>query len=82
MSKNFTKCNSCGNMIDKELKRCPHCDSEIKKPAYKKWWFWLIIGIVVVYDVAILNAFSYAIWIEVSSVSIESSENAFKMATS
>ena len=47
MSK-FIKCNSCGKEVDNTAKNCPGCGAKIKKPIYKKIWFWVIIVILVV----------------------------------
>ncbi len=45
MSAKMIKCGSCGNDISSEAKACPNCGAKVKKPIYKKWWFWLIIAI-------------------------------------
>lgn len=43
------KCEKCGQEIDKKTKVCPNCGAEIKKkPIYKKWWFWVIIAILLI----------------------------------
>ena len=40
-------CQKCGAEItDPKAKSCSACGTKIKKPLYKKWWFWLIIGLV------------------------------------
>ncbi len=46
------KCKNCGTEYEGNL--CPNgCDSNVlpkktKKPLYKKWWFWVIMGIATV----------------------------------
>lgn len=46
-------CKTCNAEISSNTKQCPKCDAKIKKPIYKKIWFWLIIIIVLV---AIVNS--------------------------
>ena len=42
-------CPKCGAEItDPKARNCSNCGVKIKKPLYKKWWFWVIIGLVVV----------------------------------
>ncbi len=36
------KCPSCGNELGKKDKHCPNCGKKIKKPIYKKVWFWIV----------------------------------------
>ena len=48
-------CNKCGAQIDNDSSFCVHCGAQtsnyqkpaIKKPIYKKWWFWVIIALAV-----------------------------------
>lgn len=40
-------CKECGQEVTKGAVICPSCGCKIRKPLYKKWWFWVIIGIVV-----------------------------------
>lgn len=42
-NKKMTTCTACGNEIAKSAKKCPHCGAKVKKPIFKKWWFWLIV---------------------------------------
>lgn len=44
---NLTKCKTCGKEIAKTAKVCPSCGAKVKAPVYKKWWFWLIMIIVI-----------------------------------
>ncbi|MBQ3114797.1 MAG: zinc ribbon domain-containing protein [Clostridia bacterium] len=43
-------CKKCGNEVDKKAVVCTSCGCKIKKPIYKKWWFW---GVIVVIAIAI-----------------------------
>ena len=43
MSKKLISCKACGEEIAKKAKKCPHCGAKNKKPFFKKWWFWLIV---------------------------------------
>ena len=42
------KCQSCGKEIADTAKSCPGCGAKIKKPIYKKVWFWIIIVFVAI----------------------------------
>lgn len=43
------KCKKCGQEVDKKAVVCTGCGCKIKKPIFKKWWFWvLILGVIVV----------------------------------
>lgn len=41
-------CKSCGSTVAKNTKTCPVCGAKIKKPFFKKWWFWAIIAVIVI----------------------------------
>lgn len=41
-------CKHCGNEVAKSAKTCPSCGGIIKKPFYKKTWFWILIVIVLI----------------------------------
>ena len=41
-------CKNCGNEVNKKAVICPNCGCKIKKPIFKKWWFWVIIVILVI----------------------------------
>lgn len=41
--KNLVTCKSCGGDVAKGVKKCPHCGAKIKKPVYKKIWFWILV---------------------------------------
>lgn len=47
MKKKLISCKACGEEIAKNAKKCPHCGAKNKKPLYKKWWFWLILVLVI-----------------------------------
>lgn len=40
-------CKDCGKEVSASAKSCPSCGSKIKKPIYKRVWFWVIIVIVI-----------------------------------
>jgi flagellar biosynthesis GTPase FlhF len=46
---NMIKCKNCGAEIAAFATMCPKCGVKlkIKKPIYKKWWFWVIVVFVV-----------------------------------
>ena len=48
MSKKLMACKSCKQEIAKNAKICPHCGAKNKKPIFKKWWFWVIIAVLIV----------------------------------
>ena len=41
-------CKNCGQPVDKKAVVCTSCGVRIKKPLFKKWWFWVIIAIVAI----------------------------------
>ena len=47
MQNQIIQCKACGNGIAKSAKTCPHCGFRNKKPFYTKWWFWLIVVLLV-----------------------------------
>lgn len=44
----MTNCKACNAEIASSAKICPNCGAKVKKPFYKKVWFWLIIAVVVI----------------------------------
>ena len=44
----LVKCKSCDKEIAITAKTCPGCGAKVKKPIYKKVWFWAIIIFVVI----------------------------------
>ncbi len=47
MSK-MIRCKTCGNEMDKNAKACPSCGAKNKKPIFKRWWFILIVLVVII----------------------------------
>lgn len=47
MKSKLTNCKVCEKEIAKSAKRCPHCGAKVKKPFYKKVWFWIIVVIII-----------------------------------
>lgn len=45
--KNMIYCMSCGFRYSKKVKKCPQCGKKHSQPFYHKWWFWIIILIMV-----------------------------------
>lgn len=41
-------CKNCNNPLPEKATVCPSCGAKNKKPIYKKWWFWLIIALIVI----------------------------------
>ena len=41
------QCKYCQHEIAANAKTCPNCGAKNNKPLFKKWWFWLVIVIVV-----------------------------------
>ena len=46
--KKMIQCKTCGNQIASNAKVCPNCGGKNKKPFYKKVWFWLFLGIIII----------------------------------
>lgn len=47
-NKNMIPCKTCGKMIAKNAKKCPHCGAKNKKPIYKRVWFIILCVIVLI----------------------------------
>ena len=47
-NKNMIPCKTCGKMIAKNAKKCPHCGAKNKKPIYKRVWFIILCIIVLI----------------------------------
>ena len=43
MAQKLIHCNACGKEIAKSAKFCPSCGAKNKKPIFKRWWFWVIV---------------------------------------
>ena len=51
-------CKKCGKEIDGELKVCPYCGEKMgkmKRPVYKKWWFWVLMASATIMTIAIIS---------------------------
>lgn len=49
MAENKKHCQHCGAALpDAKNKTCPTCNKKLSKPIFKKWWFWVIIGVLVI----------------------------------
>lgn len=46
----WTACQTCGAEIAADAKTCPHCGAKnkVKKPVYKRWWFWALIVVIII----------------------------------
>ncbi len=42
------KCKKCGNEVDNKAVICTNCGCKMKKPIYKKPWFWALLVILIV----------------------------------
>lgn len=41
------KCKKCGQEVDNKAVICTSCGCKIKKPIYKKLWFWVLIVVII-----------------------------------
>ena len=48
MSNKMINCKTCGQEIANSAKVCPNCGAKVKKPIFKKWWFWAIIVVLII----------------------------------
>lgn len=48
MKSKLTTCKVCEKEIAKSAKKCPHCGAKVKKPFFKKWWFWVIVVFLII----------------------------------
>lgn len=44
----MTTCKTCGAEIAKSAKSCPHCGAKNKKTIFKRWWFWVLVIVLLV----------------------------------
>ena len=47
MNKKLTTCKACGQEIAKSAKACPYCGAKNKKPIFQKWWFWVVVVVLI-----------------------------------
>lgn len=50
MKNQISFCKDCGAQLDGSTKVCPQCgakNASLKQPIYKKWWFWVILAVIV-----------------------------------
>lgn len=47
MAERMIQCPACEKEISSKAQQCPNCGHKMKKPIYKKWWFWVIIVLAV-----------------------------------
>lgn len=47
MTNKIMQCKICGKDVANSAKVCPNCGAKIKKPIYKRWWFIVLIILVV-----------------------------------
>lgn len=45
-NKKLTKCKTCNQYIARSAKVCPYCGAKNKKSLFKRWWFWVLIVLV------------------------------------
>ncbi len=53
--KKMILCKTCGKEIAANAKHCPNCGGKNKKAIYKKWWFWVLLCLVVLIIVSNLS---------------------------
>ena len=41
-------CKNCNTEINKKAVICPNCGVKIKKPIYKRFWFWILVVVVII----------------------------------
>lgn len=51
-------CKKCGNQIGENDRVCSSCGEKIKrkKPVYKKWWFWVLMGLATLVTIAAIGS--------------------------
>ena len=54
-------CRKCGNQLEDGLVTCPQCGepvgkTKVKKPLYKKWWFWVLMGLATIVTIAMIGS--------------------------
>lgn len=45
--KNMIYCSKCGFRYSKNFRKCPQCEKKHSTPFYNKWWFWVLVVLVI-----------------------------------
>lgn len=45
--KNLIYCQKCGLKYSKKKRKCPQCGTKHAQPFYNRWWFWVLIVLVI-----------------------------------
>ncbi|MDX9738737.1 MAG: zinc ribbon domain-containing protein [Candidatus Dojkabacteria bacterium] len=59
------KCPACGKDIASSADTCPFCGAKQKKPIYNKWWFWVLLPIVILFSIVLFITLSKIIYFAV-----------------
>lgn len=52
---NLKNCKVCGAVFAKNAKQCPNCGAKNKKPIYTKVWFWVLLVVLILSQIAITS---------------------------
>lgn len=44
---NYIYCQKCGTYYSKKHKKCPRCKTKYSQAFFHKWWFWILVVIVI-----------------------------------
>ena len=47
MKEKLKNCPVCGKEMAAGAKVCPSCGAKNKKPIYRRWWFWVLVVLVI-----------------------------------
>lgn len=47
MKEKLKNCPVCGKEMAAGAKACPSCGAKNKKPIYRRWWFWVLVVLVI-----------------------------------
>ena len=47
MKERLKNCPVCGREMATRAKACPSCGAKNRKPLYRRWWFWLLVVLVI-----------------------------------
>lgn len=47
MKEQLKNCPVCGREMAARAKACPSCGAKNRKPLYRRWWFWLLVVLVI-----------------------------------